>query len=484
MLLTSSVLVGGSSAAVAVVLAGELSLAAVYLLAAVATVGLTPYRAAHSALLPSLCRSTDELLASNLVRGAIESVSVLTGPLLAAGLVAAGRTWTVFAATAALAAVAGLLVWRLPYERPPRLIDDAPARLAAEVLDGFRSFRANRDARVLMAMAAVQTFVRGALSVFTVVLALDLLRLGESGVGVLQAAIGVGAVVGSVAASRLVGARQLASWFGVGIALWGIPICLIGAWPRHGWALLMLSLVGLANAVVDVALFTMIGRLVADEVLARVFGVFEAIVAVAVALGSAAAAAVAGWLGLRGAMVALGAVLPLVALACWARLARIDQLLAVRQTRLNVLQRVPMLRALPVPTIERLTRSVVVKELRPGQLVIRSGTIGSGFYIVERGSVEVVDGGRLIRRLGQGDGFGEISLLRAVRRTTSVRAGTGDQTTLYRFARRDFVRAVTGYCPAAAAAMTTIEGWMPHGSDMDAGLEEVNDQEGQDPRSP
>ena len=56
----------------------------------------------------------------------------------------------------------------------------------------------NRDLALLTGLGMAQTFTRGALTVFTVVVALDLLRTGEPGVATLTAAIGAGAVIGSL----------------------------------------------------------------------------------------------------------------------------------------------------------------------------------------------------------------------------------------------------------------------------------------------
>ena len=284
-LAASSVLLAGATTASALVLAADGPLVIVYALAAVATIALTPYRAAHSALQPSLCRTTDELAAANIVRGALDSISVFIGPLAAAALIELTDLWCVFAATAGVAAVAAVLVARLPYERPLRLAAAERGRMTSEVVAGLRAAAANRDALYLMGFAGVQTFLRGTLNVFTVVLAIDVLDTGESGVGVLQSAMGVGAVVGSIGAARLLGSRRMGAWMGIGVAMWGIPICIIGAVTEQASALAMLAVIGVANAVLDVALFTMLGRLVADEVLARVFGVFETLVATTVAAG-------------------------------------------------------------------------------------------------------------------------------------------------------------------------------------------------------
>jgi MFS family permease len=117
----SSMMLAGAASVSAMVLAVDGPLALVYVLAAVATIALTPYRAAHSALQPSLCKTTDELAAANIVRTMVEAVSVIAGPLGAAGLIHLTDLWCVFAATAGAAAVAAGLVANLRYERPPQL---------------------------------------------------------------------------------------------------------------------------------------------------------------------------------------------------------------------------------------------------------------------------------------------------------------------------------------------------------------------------
>jgi hypothetical protein len=77
----------------------------------------------------------------------------------------------------------------------------------------------------------VQTFTRGCLTVFAVVVAIDLLDTGDPGVGVLNAAVGAGGVLGSILAFGLVRRGGLASWFGLGIALFGAPLALTASFP-------------------------------------------------------------------------------------------------------------------------------------------------------------------------------------------------------------------------------------------------------------
>src|SRR3954470_20092808 len=100
-LVVVSVLRGAATAAVAVDvgLGGPVQL--VYALAVLSTVVATLYRPAHSALLPSLCRTGHELASANVVRGLLDAAATLTGPLLAAVLLELAGVTVVLAGAAA-----------------------------------------------------------------------------------------------------------------------------------------------------------------------------------------------------------------------------------------------------------------------------------------------------------------------------------------------------------------------------------------------
>jgi len=154
----------------------------------------------------------------------------------------------VFAVVSAASLAAAALLLRLRYDAPPRPAAPRGVHLLAEAAEGIRAIVRNRDLALLNGLAIAQTFTRRALTVFTVVVALDLLRIGEPGVGTLTAAIGASAVLGSLTASLLMRSLRLARWFGIGIALWGLPIALIPLFPRQSTTFVLLACVGFANA--------------------------------------------------------------------------------------------------------------------------------------------------------------------------------------------------------------------------------------------
>jgi hypothetical protein len=427
---------------------------AVYCLAIVATIAQTLYRPAHSALLPTLCTSPQQLTSANAVRGMLDSVAALGGPVVAAVLLATSGLGSVFAVCAAASLVAGLIIIALPYDPPPRAEQSARTDLGA-LLRGFATIAADHGLLLITGLGIAQTFTRGALSVFSVVVSIELLDTGEAGVGVLNAAVGAGAVLGSILAFGLIRRGGLAAWFGLGIALWGAPLAVLGAAPHEAVAIALLAVVGIGNALIDVGGFTMLARLADEAVLARMFAGVEALFTLALAAGALVTPLVIELLGVRVALVAIGLVAPTAAVACWAALRRLDVRMRVRDADIELLHNVPMLRALPQATIEQLAAALEHAEIARGHAVFEDGDHGDRFYIVEHGSAEVVRGHKTVDTLRRGDGFGEIALLRDCARTATVRACADAPLRVSVLPRNRFLTAVTGY-PASATAGESV----------------------------
>ncbi len=452
-----------AGAAVVVGLAGPPQV--VYALAVVSTIAATLYRPAHSALLPSLCRSGYELASANVVRGLLDSVATLAGPLLAAVLLGLTDVTVVFAVSAGASGWAAVLLLGLRYDAPPRPPAPAETRLVDEAVEGVRAVVRNRDLALVVGLAAAQTFTRGALTVLTVVVAIDLLGTGEPGVGTLTAAIGAGAVLGSLAASLLVGTRRLGGWFALGVTLWGLPVTLIGAFPYEAAALVLLACVGVGNALIDVGGFTLLGRSAPDDVLARVFGVLESLVALSMGTGAIVAALVVERAGVRPALVTVGLLCPVAAAASWRRLRRLDRSIGVRDRDIALLRAVAMLSVLPLPAIEQLARRLEPVAVPAGAVVFEQGDVGDRYYVVESGEAVVLGDGRTVATLGPGEGFGEIALLRSTRRTATVRA-VGDLR-LQTLRWDHFLPAVLGFTPSAREAGTVVDAMLHRWSPSD-----------------
>jgi len=429
--------------------------AATYGFAIVATVAVALYRPAHSALLPALAKSPADLTRANAVRGMLDSLSILGGPVAAAVLLAASGPATVFAACAAASLLGGLVVVGLPYDAPPRA-DAVRGSAGRDVVQGFATIAGDRTLSLLTGLGLVQTITRGCLTVFTVVLAIDLLGTGDPGVGVLNAAIGAGGVLGSLFAFALVRRGGLATWFGIGIALFGAPLALIGAVPEQGAAIVLLGLVGVGNALIDVGGFTILARMTDEAVLARMFAGFEAILTLGVALGGLLAPVLIEGLGPRQALVVVGLLTPAALAASWTTLRRLDGRMRVRDADIEILRTVPMLAVLPAATIEQLGAGLDHAQFAPGQMVFAQGDAGDRFYVVESGRADVVRDGGVVNTLGRGAGFGEIALLDDRPRTATILASGEEPLCVGVLERPAFLTAVTGYPMSARAGREAV----------------------------
>jgi MFS family permease len=438
---------------------GPLLLAYAALVAA--TTAQTLFRPAHSALLPTLCTTPAELTSANVVRGLLDSVATLLGPLAAAVVLTGSGPGAVLIAAAAASALAGVLASSLRYEAPPRLTVPQARSPIRQAVEGLHAIAADRALALLTTLTAVQTFARGALTVFSVSLSITLLHSGQTGVGLLTAAVGGGAIVGSLAAVLLIGRGGLARWFGAGVALWGTPLAVIAALAHLWAALALLAVVGIGNALLDVGVFTLMARLAEDEILARVFAAFESIITFGVAAGALAAAALNGAFGLRPALIIVGLIPPSAVLVSWRALAALDRRIKIRDQDVALLHGLPMLGPLPESTIEQLASRLTREQLPVGACVFQQGDDGDGFFVIEAGRVDVVQDGRPLTELGPGEGFGEIALLRDCARTASVHAIT--ELTLRKLTRTAFVSAVAGYSSSSDAADTVIAGHLSYG---------------------
>ena len=212
----------------------------VYAFSIAATIATTPFRSSQAALTPTLARTPEELTAANAVASGIDSIAIFAGPAVAGALLAVTSIGTVFTMTAALIAVSALFVLLMSVDReekPKRELD--ASTIAAERLAGFTTLARNPSLRVLVLLLTALTGMFGLVQVYIVVSALELLDLGEGGVGYLNAAIGVGAFVGAVSALTLTGAKRLSPPFLAGLVIAGLPLVALGLWHEVSVALLV-----------------------------------------------------------------------------------------------------------------------------------------------------------------------------------------------------------------------------------------------------
>ena len=428
----------------------------VYALAVAATVAATPFGPAQAALLPQLARSPVELTAANASTGAVDNVGSFVGPALGGLLVAAANVETVFFLSAALYLGSALAVASLRHrEQVEREADDDAGGIGAAIA-GFRTLAGVPRLRLVVGVVAAQTVVDGALDVLIVVLALDTLEAGASGLGFLNSAAGIGGLAAAFAIGSVAARGRLASSLGVGIALWGLPLALVGIWPEQAVALVMLALVGMGGTIVSVAGDTLLQRAAPPELLARVFGAVDGILLAALALGSLGAPFLVDTIGVRGALLVTGAVLPVLAALTWTRLAAVDAAAAAPERQLALLRGSPIFEPLPPGTLEALAQRLQPRRFETGDVVFAQGEPGDDFYLVDTGRAGVAVDGEVVAEAGPGESFGEIALLRDVPRTATVTALT--ELAAYALERDAFLDAVAGHAQSRAAAETLVTG--------------------------
>lgn len=102
--------------------------------------------------------------------------------------------------------------------------------------------------------------------------------------------------------------------------------------------------------------------------------------------------------------------------------------------------------------IEIVSRATRLDSFKAGQVIIREGRVGAAFFIIVSGSVEVVRdlGGAqesVLATLGPGEFFGEISTVKHLPRSASVRATADSDFLVIR--RTDFEAFISQFPDAA-----------------------------------
>ena len=432
----------------------------IYILAIASTVVAVAYGPAQSAMLPSLVDSPDELTAANVVGNTISSVGMFLGPALGGVLLAVSGPAAVFALTGALVVWSLAFVFLLPRDEPP----EPPERpqFLTELMAGFTTMIHKPALRVVMGLTAAQAFVDGALEVLLVVLAIRLLHGDNATLGWLNTAIGIGSILGAFVVALLASRRRLAGGFAFGLVLSSIPLALCAVVSSLAPALILVGTLGVGAIFCQVNGVTLMQRSTENEVMGRVFAVFESLILTGLAVGSLITPAVIGWIGSKGALIAAGVLVPVLLIPLWPSLKRIDDEAVIAEEPLELLRKIAMFAELPEPVLERLAAGATPISVAADGVVVSRGEVGNHFYAIAAGkvAVELEDG--TTRELGPGESFGEIALLRDVPRTATVRALEPLQ--LFAVEREEFLLAVTGHAPTLQSAENMVMSLLPAGT--------------------
>jgi len=408
------------------------------------------YRPLQAAVLPWLVRTPAELAASNAVTAVMENSGALIGPLLAGSLLAVAGPAAAMAAAAGCLAVATLSLLRLTVPGTPKLAGRAAGHVVRDVTSGLAEFLRLAPPGGVAILAFAQTLLRGALVVLIAVLAVHVLALGGPAVGWLTAAFGAGGLIGGAVAAGAVRVTRLGRSFIAGMLLWGLPLAFLALTPTAVIAYLALVVVGMGNAVVDVAVFTLVTRLAAPRTAGKVLGALEFVALAGLATGSILTPLLLHVFGVRGTLALLGGGLAALALAHAVRFRRLDRAMPAPGPETGLLVTLPMFAPLPLAVTELLAAEVEPRQFPAGTVVVREGEPGDHFYLITEGSATVSVHGAPRPSLRRGDCFGEIALLRDTPRTATVTAEQPLHTLA--LGREQFLTAVTGNPASKTAA--------------------------------
>ncbi|WP_202946990.1 MFS transporter [Corallococcus macrosporus] len=241
------------------------------------------FQPASRAVVPALVRGED-LEAANASVGFGTQAAEALGPLLAAAMFPLVGLRGVLLVDAASFLLSAVLLRALPSVSPARERDAPPVSLFRQARDGLLYLWRARVARVVaLGFCAVVAF-NGVDDVALVLLAKDTFQAGDSAVGLLLGAVGLGLVAGYALMARLGAGAAMPVMLVLGFAVSSVGNLLTGlAWAVSA-ALAMQAVRGVGIAAMDVACHTLIQRWVPAGMRGRVFGNLYGAIGVAAGL--------------------------------------------------------------------------------------------------------------------------------------------------------------------------------------------------------
>jgi predicted MFS family arabinose efflux permease len=268
------------------------------------------FSSAYPAYVPSLV-GVDRVVDANAKLATSSSIAEIGGPGLAGLLVFLFRApfaILVDAVSFVVSAISLVLIRTPEPARPPR---DAESNVRTEIVEGLRAVR---EHRVLwpMALRSIIAHIAGSFYgvLYTIYLVQDL-KLDTFLFGIVISAGGVGSIVGSLFASRVIrrfGLGPALIWTAVGASVIGVLTPLAqGPLPLVFAMLFIPQLLGDGLQTIEgVAETSLIQGLVPDRILGRVNATLETVShGIAYPVGALAAAGLAGVIGTRGG-IAIG----------------------------------------------------------------------------------------------------------------------------------------------------------------------------------
>ena len=436
-LLSTDIARGTIMVALAVLVAVDGPLWSIVALSILATCFSSFFGPTIGAFLPTLVGDESRLGPANSAWASLDNLAFIIGPAIGGLLIAASGLSLAFALNAISFAVVAVILWRLPRGRRR---DESSAAAAADAgSDGAArsSVVAAAERRYLVPLVGlgtlnvVSSFAFGGLSILTVVLAGSAFGASEAATGYLNAAIGVGGVVGAILAGGLVLRPRLAPALIGGAILLAVGLAVLGVVGSLGPALVGMAVASAGSLTVEVVDATIFQRIVPDAVRGRALGVIATVGTLAYAGGAFAVPTLAGPVGVGEVLIG-SAVAVVVAAAISAILIGSAGTRAPDPDQ-AVLRRVaglPVFAGVGPARFEAILGRRRTRDTAAGDVIIRQGDPADRFFVILDGEFDVSSAGQgsaaaeHLRTLVRDDVFGELGLLTGAPRSATVAART------------------------------------------------------------
>jgi MFS family permease len=391
------------------------------------------------AFLPSLVGDESRLGPANSAWASLDNLAFIIGPAIGGVLIALSGLTAAFLLNAVSFVAIAAVLWRLPSTRGgAAAAEPAPAEPGSEPAPAEPTAQRVPSTRAILVPVAglafldvVASFAFGGLSVLTVVLANSTLHGGEEATGYLNAAIGVGGLVGALVSGALLLRPSLAPPLIGGAALLALGFAGLGAVDSVGPALVAMTVASAGSLLVEVVDATIFQRVVPDAMRGRALGVIATVSTLAYAGGSFALPILADALGtgpvlaVSGAAVFGATIVTLVAVGPAAR-----RHPSPDEALLRHVGGLPVFAGIAPARLEAILGRRRMRDVVAGEPILREGDPPDRFAVIVAGRFDVsrLEPGAAapthLRTMGPDEVFGEIGLLTRVPRTATVTAAT------------------------------------------------------------
>jgi MFS family permease len=282
----------------------------------------------------------------------------------------------------------------------------------------------------LVVLDLVSGFMFGGISVLTVILAVGRLGEPEAATGFLNAAIGVGGVIGAVASGAIVLRANLAPPLFVGAAVLGVGFLILAVAEVLSLSLVSMAVIAGGALLAGVVGETVFQRVVPDSIRGRALGIWMTLSTLMYAAGAFLTPILVTELGfwvlaVGGFAIIAAGVVAVVLVGPDLRRAPDAGVETLRRV-----SRLPLFAGVPPAALEATANRLIQVPVTAGEVVIRQGEPADRFFIIESGqfAVDQHDAAtgetRRLRVMGPDDVFGELGLMHHAPRSATITAET------------------------------------------------------------